>query len=719
MNLFDSLKNSIRNTIIKFLFAVIAICLISQITLDFRGISFYGGILSTLLLTIIYISFYKQNYYLKSIVKNSLEVSKGNLDIDDIIINNDNEFKIIAESINDMKANLLFYIESTKKNIVMLSENTVTLTSGIDNTSAGNEEITASISEIAEKSEQQLELVNETTNNVDDIFANILNIKNNMNEVIELSKETNSKSENGKKIIENFEDSLNKINNSINHTNNFFETMIENISDISKVTDFIMTISNRLTILSFNAAIEAVKNGESGKGFSVVANEMKKLATLSKTELEKIKIIIDNLGTDSENIKNKMSENTQNISEGFISFNVSKEIFNDIGIYNKNMLDKVTHIIELSSGIYLLADKTNKMSELVRNGSSQISYATKEITEVITENTNQLFSLSSIAQNLNEFINNIEKLTSIFNSGIKPINKNSSKKLKIKVLISHMGKNEFWQTISQGALYAKKELERKNVDVNIVSIPISFKDFDKVKRTYIDEINKAIDEKVDGICMPGLLEEMSPLIDKAKAKGIEVILYNSDIEKNNSKLMVYKQNAYESGQVAADIISKKLNGKNKNILIIKDNGHISDMDVRTNGFVERIRKYKHLKISNIFESSTKISDTLNNFREYIKSNEKYIDGILCNSIYKLDLIKILEELNIKNKEVLVFDIGQEISEYMKKNVITCAIGQDPFGQGYSPIIYMFNYLMTNEKPQAKIWSRLSIVDTNNVNRVLS
>lgn len=724
MKLFYSLKNKFSNKDrnLKFLtlaFSIIAFNILQEILYGERRVSLYGGVLSLLLLVISYLFFYKQNYYLKAIVKNSKKVSQGDLDIDDIIINKNNDFKIIAQSLNDMKANLLFYIENTKRNIIMLSETTGILTGGIDNSSAGNEEITASISEIAKKSKEQFNLVNTTAINIDSIFENILNIKENMNEVIKLSKESNLKSITGKELIEKFEDNLHKISESINDTRDFFESMRENVSNISKVTDLIMGISNRLTILSFNASIEAVKNGEAGKGFAVVAEEMKKLANLSKTELEKIKIIVNDLVIDSENIEIKMEENSGNINKGLVSFNLSKEMFNDISIYNKDILDKVSHIIDLSSGIYLLTDKTSQMSEAVKNGSAQISYATREISEVITENTKELLGLNGIAQNLNEFIDNIGSLTSIFNCGIKPVNKNALKKLKIKVFTFSMEKNDFWTTVSQGALYAKKELEKKNTEVSIVTIPISLKDLEQMKKTYMDEIRRAIEEKVDGICMPGLWEELSPLIDRAKTRGIEVILYNSDIEKNNSRVMVYKQNAYESGRLASDILSKKLIGKNKKILIIKDNTRIIDMDRRIDGFMEGLKNHKNLKLLDSFVTSSTNSESLSKFKTYIRNNENSIDGILCNSTLKLDLAKIVEELGIKNKEFLVFDIGHEVCEYIKKNIITSAIGQDPFGQGYSPIIYMYNYLVTKQKPEELVWSRLNIVDTENVNRILN
>ena len=130
-------------------------------------------------------------------------------------------------------------------------------------------------------------------------------------------------------------------------------------------------------------------------------------------------------------------------------------------------------------------------------------------------------------------------------------------------------------------------------------------------------------------------------------------------------------------------------------------------------------KDRNLKLLDSFVTSSTNSESLSKFKTYIRNNENSIDGILCNSTLKLDLAKIVEELGIKNKEFLVFDIGHEVCEYIKKNIITSAIGQDPFGQGYSPIIYMYNYLVTKQKPKELVWSRLNIVDTENVNRILN
>jgi methyl-accepting chemotaxis protein/ribose transport system substrate-binding protein len=80
--------------------------------------------------------------------------------------------------------------------------------------------------------------------------------------------------------------------------------------------------------------------------------------------------------------------------------------------------------------------------------------------------------------------------------------------------------------------------------------------------------------------------------------------------------------------------------------------------------------------------------------------------------------KAVEELGLKGK-IVCFDFVEETINCIKNGTITCSIGQDPFSQGHSPIIYIYNYIAAGQKPsQGKVWTRMDIVDSSNVNNIL-
>ena len=69
---------------------------------------------------------------------------------------------------------------------------------------------------------------------------------------------------------------------------------------------------------------------------------------------------------------------------------------------------------------------------------------------------------------------------------------------------------------------------------------------------------------------------------------------------------------------------------------------------------------------------------------------------------------------------VVYDIDADTLSYIKKGALTATIGQDPFGQGHDPIVHIYNYLVTKEKPLSeKLWTRIDVIDKDNVDNFLN
>ena len=101
--------------------------------------------------------------------------------------------------------------------------------------------------------------------------------------------------------VEHLASSAMKIHENEQNLYNNINSVSETLKKINEITEFISSVANQSNMLGLNAAIEASRAGEMGKGFSVVANEIRKLATQSKETVPKIKVL-------TEEIKNKIDE---------------------------------------------------------------------------------------------------------------------------------------------------------------------------------------------------------------------------------------------------------------------------------------------------------------------------------------------------------------------------------------------------------------------------
>ena len=103
------------------------------------------------------------------------------------------------------------------------------------------------------------------------------------------------------------------------------------------------------------------------------------------------------------------------------------------------------------------------------------------------------------------------------------------------------------------------------------------------------------------------------------------------------------------------------------------------------------------------------------------SKENHVDGIFVVGSGQSGTARALQDLRLSSKiKLAVFDATSDIVEYIKKGVISCSICVDQFGQGYETIIYLYNYLMTRKLlNESELWSKLYVVDQENMQRILN
>ena len=98
-----------------------------------------------------------------------------------------------------------------------------------------------------------------------------------------------------------------------------------------------------------------------------------------------------------------------------------------------------------------------------------------------------------------------------------------------------------------------------------------------------------------------------------------------------------------------------------------------------------------------------------------------IDGIFLVAGGQIGTAQVVEEKGRAGKtKIVLYDFMRDILEYIKKGVVTCAIGQDPFRQGHDPVIYLYNYIVKRQTPPSDhMWTRIDVVDIDNVDNMLN
>ncbi len=646
---------------------------------------------------------------------NAYLMSKGRLNISDIILSKAKGLEMLCIAFNDMKFNLLSFIELTKTNIVVISDAVDKVTKSIDNSLKGNEQIAASMADLAEKSQEQLKNAKDTLDSISNVDERVKSIEDSLADIEKSIKEVVDSTTEGNENLDKYYHQMNVITNNLSNTSVSIEQLNHELEKINNLGELITRITDQLKMLSLNASIESAKAGESGIGFSVVAAEMNKLSDETGKSIKKIKMLLSNVSASSENVKNSIANSIEN-------YNLSKDLFSQIkkSFYAiKNNTDILSGDIDkVYSEASIISNSTHEVKEKSQyflNISDKISSASKDVAAVTQEEVAGSEVITTNISSLQDMLYEIEKLVRRFKTSVTPVEKDSIKKLKIAFLspLDH----EFWVGVRQGALYAKKELAMKNVQVEYVAFTQNA--WDNILNAFEEFVNKDF----DGIIAPAFSEQIVPLIDIASQKNIPVMIFNSDVAVSSKRIAYFGPNINEAGTLAADFMVKALNGRG-NVAIIRG-VDIYIYRTRIEGIKERLKSIKRIKLVadiegyDVDEGFTDNDTVYNEVKNLLRQNPN-IHGIFITGLGVRGAARAVKELNMVGEiKIVCFDFDREIFELIKEGAVYASIGQDPFGQGHDPIVYLYNYLVDNKKLESQvIWTRTDVVYENNVNDLI-
>lgn len=214
--------------------------------------------------------------------------------------------------------------------------------------SGGTEEITAEINDM-------LMGVSKQSQNIDEVYSELLiiqkgikSIQDNIKIVSENSLSTQTLANNGTSLIQKSAQKDVDVLDSIKTTQQKVNYLCSNIDSVFKFVDKVQSIASQSKLLSLNASIEASRAGASGKGFTIVADEVSKLAAQTATTVKEVYEILDKFKKESIEVSATMGYTKNTVEEGV---NLSREVSLQFATIAKRNTDITNNIKELSGNV--------------------------------------------------------------------------------------------------------------------------------------------------------------------------------------------------------------------------------------------------------------------------------------------------------------------------------------------------------------------------------
>ncbi|WP_047153853.1 methyl-accepting chemotaxis protein [Aneurinibacillus tyrosinisolvens] len=347
---------------------------------------------------------------LKSLVHGAERIGQGDL-TEVIEVKSNDELGLLGNSFNQMAANLREVIRQVGDNAEQVAASAEQLSASAEQTGKATEQIAVTIQEVAAGTDKQTQSVEESSRTIGKLATGVQRIADNAQHVTASAADTSERAEEGAKNIQLAIEQMNAIGNTFSELSDSIKVLGERSNEISQIVQVITDISSQTNLLALNAAIEAARAGEHGKGFAVVADEVRKLAEQSSNSAQQIAQLITAIQEETNKTVQSMDHATKEVVEGIGVVNLSGESFKRI---QHSVSEVAGQIEQVSSSVQQISAATehvvhsitliSEVAEDAAAGTQHVSAATEEQLASMQEISASAASLTNRAEELQEAI---------------------------------------------------------------------------------------------------------------------------------------------------------------------------------------------------------------------------------------------------------------------------------------------------------------------------
>ncbi len=307
------------------------------------------------------------------------QIARGDLSLRGTVT--DDALGNVVDSVNDMLDNFTKLLERVRK-------------AAIDVSSSANE-ILVSSEQMASGATQQDQEIGNTSSAVEELTRSMKQVSNNAEASADAARRALDAAEQGNRSVRDTLEGMQRIRASVQATARKVKSLGERSLEISEIVKVINDITEQTNLLALNAAIEAARAGEAGRGFAVVADEVRKLAEHSRTATKDIAALIKAIQAETNDAMVVMEEGTKEVEVGARLADQAGRALEAISIVVRQSADLVQQIS-------LASKQQVRGTEGVAQAMQIISNITRQTSQGARQTTRTVENMVKLSEQLNE-----------------------------------------------------------------------------------------------------------------------------------------------------------------------------------------------------------------------------------------------------------------------------------------------------------------------------
>lgn len=343
------------------------------------------------------------------------KVSKGDLSSDfKLNTKRKDSIGIVTRAFITLADSLKVIISEVSQSSHQLASSTEQVNASIEQTSDSAQTVADMAQNTSDLSHSQSELVNEISNSMNNMNNSLNNVTKDSEDALVQSEKANLEAKNGEIKVNNIVSQMEEI---ATHTDDAvvqISSLVNKVDEIGNITSIITQISEQTNLLALNAAIEAARAGEAGKGFAVVADEVRNLAEQSQESVKTIMSIIEQIQIQTKQTLTSINNGKSSVDTGITSSGEIKYAFSAIENSVSEVTNKIETVAKSVLGINSSSGDVLKRVETIRETTIKNTQASEESASASEQQLATMQELSSSTQNLQYLSGSLKESISKF-----------------------------------------------------------------------------------------------------------------------------------------------------------------------------------------------------------------------------------------------------------------------------------------------------------------